>query len=144
MSDSPFDPAAARNRPFARAPVHKEVAAVALGGALGANLRLAASQASELLDLHSTFGTALANFSGAFLLGALLARFDAPSAHPLFRPFWVIGVFGSFTTFSTLAMENRLLAGGHGELVALLHLGGSIAMGLLAFLLGHLAARKRP
>jgi CrcB protein len=141
------DPALDRPTPldpgFARPSTWHEVASVALGGALGATLRLGLSAAAASLSLHSTAGTAMANLTGAFGLGIFLARFDHPSAHPLFRPFWVIGVFGSYTTFSTLALENRVLAGGRGELVALLHLTGSVALGLAAFALGHAMARKR-
>ena len=126
--------------PLSTAP---EVLAVASGGLIGASLRFAFAILAEDLGFHTAVATAIVNLLGAFLLGALLARFDAPSAHPLFRPFWVIGVFGSFTTFSTLALDNRLLAGGHGEPLALLHLAGSLALGLAAFALGHRLRRVR-
>ena len=103
---------------------------------IGASLRYGVAMAAQSAGLHSAIGTGLANLSGSFLLGALLAHFQTPTAHPLFRPFWVIGVFGSYTTFSTLALDNRLLATGRGELVALAHLVGSIGLGLAAFALG--------
>ena len=83
------------------------------------------------------------NLVGAFLLGTVVARGASPSAHPLLRPFLVVGVFGSFTTFSALAFDNRLLAAHNGEAVALLHLVGSIAIGIVAFACGAAIARGR-
>ena len=137
MHDSSREPPLGAARAPAPHSIAREVVAVASGGMIGASLRFAVAIAAESAGLHSAIGTGIANVTGSFLLGALLARFDAPSAHPLYRPFWVIGVFGSYTTFSTLALDNRLLAGGHGELLALVHLIGSMSLGLAAFALGY-------
>jgi CrcB protein len=119
------------------APISPEVAAIGVGGALGASLRHALALAAGALGLHSAAGTLAANLAGAFLLGVLLTRFESPSAHPLLRPFWVIGVFGSFTTFSTLILEGHDVAAASHPDLALLHFGTSIALGLAAFALGH-------
>ena len=80
---------------------------------------------------------------GAFLLGVIVARIASPSAHPLLRPFLVVGVLGSFTTFSALAFDNRQLATQQGELLAAVHLVGSIATGIVAFTFGTAIARER-
>jgi len=47
-----------------------------------------------------------------------------------------VGVFGSFTTFSALALDNRGIAIEAGELWAAAHLAGSVLLGLAAFTLG--------
>jgi CrcB protein len=120
-----------------------EAFAIAVGGALGASLRYAVLLGTQSANQHAAWATAGANGLGALLLGMVVARVDSPRAHPLIRPFLVVGVFGSFTTFSALAFDNRTLALQHGELVALLHIAGSILAGLLAFAAGSAIARGR-
>jgi CrcB protein len=118
-----------------------EAIAIASGGALGACLRHGISLVIQAGDQHLVWSTTAVNFIGAFLLGLIVARVDSAGRHPLLRPFLVVGVFGSFTTFSALALDNRALAGDHGEGFALVHLGGSVLLGLLAFGVGTLVAR---
>jgi CrcB protein len=118
-----------------------EALVIAFGGAIGASLRYAVAIATELAGLHGAWATTGANLSGSLLLGLLLSDIDAPVAHSLLRPFLVIGVFGSFTTFSALALDNRLLAGSYGEGWAGGQLALSIGMGLLSFTLGVLLRR---
>ncbi len=113
-----------------------EFAVIACGGAIGAWLRLAISTALGATSVHPAIATATANLIGSFLLGLVVAPFDKTHAHPLLRPFLAIGVFGSFTTFSALSLDHRLLASEAGEGLATAYAVGSIAMGLLAFVLG--------
>ena len=64
--------------------------------------------AARVSPLHDVFpwGTLLVNVSGSFaiaILGALLLeRFVEARA----RMFWVLGFLGSFTTFSSLALQT--------------------------------------
>lgn len=120
-----------------------EALAIAIGGAIGASLRFAVTLAIRTIDAHPTLATVCVNLLGALWLGMLAAHVDSPRAHPLLRPFLVVGVFGSFTTFSALAFDNRSLASQHGELAALVHMLGSILAGLFAFALGASFARGR-
>ncbi len=113
-----------------------ELAVIALGGALGASLRHAISAAIRIAHWHPVFGAAFANLLGSFLLGLLVGFLESEKVHPLLRPFLTIGVFGSFTTFSALALDNRVLAAESGETLAAIHLAASIVSGLLAFVLG--------
>jgi CrcB protein len=117
--------------------------AIAIGGALGASLRFAIVLGTQSANLDGAWAAASANLIGSFLLGVIVARAGSPTAHPLLRPFLVVGVFGSFTTFSALVFDNRRLAGHHGELIGLLHLVGSIAIGIVAFGSGAAMARRR-
>jgi CrcB protein len=143
MHRPPRTPAHGKDWP-PRPSLASEALAVASGGVLGATLRHALSRATLATGLDASVATLGANLAGAWLLGALLARYASPTSHPLLRPFWVVGVCGSFTTFSTLAAENRLLAIVRGEPVAWLHLAGSIALGIAAFALGQRAGEPRP
>lgn len=119
-----------------------ELAAVASGGVLGASLRHGISILIGSSGLDGLLATAIVNTMGAFALGVLLGRFAAPIRHPLFLPFWGIGVLGSFTTFSTLVAETHGLSARTGGSLALLHLTLSILTGLIAFALGQKLARR--
>ena len=119
-----------------------EIAVIALGGSLGAGLRHAVALAMSAADWHPVFATATANVLGSLGLGLLLGFVESDKSHPLLRPFLTIGVFGSFTTFSALALDLRLVAAESGETLAALHLAASILAGLLAFIFGdRLSAR---
>ena len=124
-----------------------ELAAVAVGGAIGACLRFAVGLAFG--SQNGVFGVVLttgtANISGSLLLGVLLGYLQSTRAHPLLRPFLAVGVFGSYTTWSALVMENRLLAQLGSESVAVVHLLASLALGLVAFAAGFaLGQRNAP
>ena len=124
------------------APFGAELAAIALGGAIGACLRFAISLAIGTTQLHSALAVGTANIIGSFLLGLIVGHLESGKAHPLLRPFLTVGVFGSFTTFSALALDNRGIAVEAGEVLAAAHLAGSIVLGLAAFALGDSIAER--
>lgn len=117
-------------------PFGNELAAIALGGAIGAGLRFAVSLAINVTHLHAALGAGIANFIGSFLLGLIVGHLDSGQTHPLLRPFLTVGVFGSFTTFSALALDDRGIAIEAGEVLAAAFLAGSVLLGLMAFALG--------
>lgn len=119
----------------AQPPFYSELLVIALGGALGASLRQAVSLFITSAQWHFVFATAVANLVGSLLLGLFVGYLATGAPHPLLRPFLTIGVFGSFTTFSALAMDNRRLAAESSEITAAIHLGLSIVSGLAAFVL---------
>ena len=84
--------------------------------------------------LQGPAGTLAVNLLGSFLLGAIaaLAATKATVMTPELRLLLAVGFCGGFTTFSTLTFEAlALLQRGHvGE--ALLYMGVSNALGLLA------------
>jgi CrcB protein len=119
------------------------MAVIALGGAVGASLRHTITLAVRVTHWHPVLGAVLANLVGSFLLGLLVGALESAKLHPLLRPFLTIGVFGSFTTFSALALDNRALANESGETLAAVHLAVAIVSGLLAFVLGdHLSGSR--
>jgi CrcB protein len=113
------------------------------GGALGGGARLLIEwAAARVSPIHDVFpwGTLLVNVTGSFLiaiLGALLLeRFVEERA----RMFWVLGFLGSFTTFSSLALQT--VEGWAGSpALGVLYCGSSVLLGLLAAALGWRLAR---
>ena len=84
------------------------LAAVALGGALGACLRYFVSIGlSSTLNSGFPLGTLAANLTGCLLIGAaaaLLPVEDGPRT--TLRLFVVVGCLGGFTTFSSFGLET--------------------------------------
>jgi CrcB protein len=78
-------------------------------------------------------GTLAANLAGGWLIGVLIAVFDAqPHIDPIWRLALVTGFLGALTTFSTFSMETvQLLQAGRATqafALAALHLTGSLAL----------------
>jgi CrcB protein len=116
--------------------------AVALGGVLGAIARYGLGRAWPTPAGAFPWTTFAINVSGCLLIGLLLVRLlDAGSAHPLWRPFLGTGVLGGYTTFSTYAVDARVLVDeGHVALAAG-YVVGTVVAALLAVQLGVVAGR---
>ena len=116
---------------------------VFIGGAAGGLLRAMTVRSENLFTVGGMDCTILLiNLLGAFLLGMFLSgtqRFESMS--PGLRLAVAVGFFGSFTTFSTLAMEAAgLLDAGNIQGLILYVLVSCIA-GLAAAALGHWAGK---
>ena len=107
--------------------------AIAVGGALGALARWSLAEALPHASDELPWATVLANLSGCFAIGVLLAVLSERRPDDrLLRPLLGTGVLGGFTTFSTYALDTRdLLAAGRPAL-AVAYLFGSVLAGLLA------------
>jgi CrcB protein len=83
------------------------------------------------------WGTLAVNASGAFLLGLLFAMTTERAVLPAeIRGPLMIGYLGAYTTFSTYLLESwRLIEGGAWGLAAL-NLAGSVAVGVVALVIG--------
>jgi fluoride exporter len=118
------------------------VAAVSLGGALGALARWGIGLAWPAP--HGSFPTAtlVVNVVGCLLMGVLVVHVaEVREAHPLVRPFLGVGVLGGFTTFSTFAVDTQqLLSGGHLG-IALGYLAATVLGSVGAAALGLTLAR---
>jgi CrcB protein len=81
----------------------QRVGLVAAGGVLGALARWLVAVAVPGLG-----GTLVANVTGAFLLGALLAVAAEGHLSPRVTTFAATGALSSYTTYSTFAVESAL------------------------------------
>lgn len=117
---------------------------VALGGAIGASLRyISGGAALRLLGGGFPFGTMFVNITGSFIMGLaafyMLERMDGSYAR--FAPFIMTGVLGGFTTFSAFSLDALYLIERGRMGAALVYMGGSVALAMLALLAGMALAR---
>ena len=87
------------------------------------------------------YGTLVVNTLGCLVIGCIATLGDQKF---LFKPetrlFWMVGLLGAFTTFSTLIYESwRLMQDGEFMLAGV-NLLGSLGLGLVALWFGHLMA----
>ncbi len=85
----------------------KMILAVAVGGAAGAVARyLVMSWTTRWLGHGFPYGTLVVNIAGSFILGALIETMALKwSIGQELRALLVVGIMGSFTTFSTFSLD---------------------------------------
>lgn len=109
----------------------------ALGGAIGAAARFGLVSAARVWNPDRPgeaifpWGTLAVNLLGCAAIGWLAATLPGHAERPAWRVFWLVGVLGGFTTFSSFAHElHQLLAFGRaaaaGAYVATSVLGGLV------------------
>jgi CrcB protein len=114
---------------------------VALGSALGGVARVWGTVlVGRLVGEGLPWGTLTVNVVGSLMIG-LVASLSAPEgrwlAHPLTKQFFLLGVFGGFTTFSAFSLQTLNLLR-DGEVVkAAIYVGASAMLCLLAAWVGH-------
>ncbi|MEO5366397.1 MAG: fluoride efflux transporter CrcB [Magnetococcus sp. WYHC-3] len=119
------------------------MAAVALGGALGAVARyLVTGWVGAWLGRSFPWGTLTVNVTGSLLMGMLfhlLVERWGPA--PLWRMLLMVGVLGAFTTFSSFALETLQLLETGLTSSAALNILASVILCLLAVWAGVVLAR---
>jgi len=99
-----------------------------VGGAIGTTARYALSgYVHKFTGINFPYGTLLVNISGAFIIGCIWAVFEQTNFSSSMRTFLMIGVLGSYTTFSTFMLESMNLFE-----------DGEIRLGLLNILLNNM------
>ncbi|MCY9786370.1 CrcB family protein [Nocardiopsis sp. EMB25] len=113
------------------------LAAISLGGALGACARYGVDTALPHAPDAFALSTLLVNVTGCLLIGVLMVLVvDVWPRLVLLRPLLGVGFLGGFTTFSTHIMDaHDLLEAGRAGLT-LAFLGANLAGGLAAAWLG--------
>lgn len=76
---------------------------VGFGGFLGSVIRFVI--ASNVKSINFPYATLIANFSGCFIIGVLMFYFSK-NDHTNLRLFFVTGIMGGLTTFSTFSYET--------------------------------------
>lgn len=134
-SDEPIDPDIDLQVPAQRRELYRRhgavLAAVALGGALGAGARYGASQLWPTAAAGFPWTLLWTNVAGCAAIGVLMAVLPA-APHPLLRPFLGAGFLGGFTTFSAYAADiHRLLGQGRPQTAAA-YLAATLLLALAA------------
>lgn len=113
---------------------------VALGSAIGGVLRYRVALWAAPISASLPWGTVLINVAGSFAIGLFgtltlaSGRFPAPESA---RLFFMVGVCGGFTTFSSFSLQTLdLLRSGHGAR-AMVNVVASVLLCLAAVTMGH-------
>ena len=117
---------------------------IAMGGAVGAVLRYAASLGVySFMGRGFPYGTLFVNVTGSLLMGLLsvmmLERFNIG---PEWRAAVLVGVLGSFTTFSTFSIETLNLLEQGDVMRAVTNIVLSVLVCLVAVWFGVLIGRQ--
>src|SRR5690242_15957588 len=90
------------------------LAAVAIGGVLGAEARYRLTVALPYHAGQFPVSTVLINVTGSLLIGLLMAWLGPRrTPHPLLRPFLGVGVLAGYTTYSGFAVDVQQLMVAH-------------------------------
>ena len=118
------------------------VAAVSLGGGLGASARYGVALAWPTAPGGFPWAPLGTNVTGCAAIGVLMVLIsEVRTAHRLQRPFLGTGVLGGFTTLSTYAAETQQLVQGGRAGPALAYLGLTLLGALAAVWLTATATR---
>jgi len=112
---------------------------VALGGSIGASTRYFFYLISKnLLSTSNLFiNTLVVNIIGSFLIGYLIILLENKSlSQDFIKYFFIIGVLGSFTTFSAFSLETIDLIVNKKILIAFFYIFSSLFLCLLFTFIG--------
>lgn len=116
---------------------------VALGGAVGALARyMVGVGAMRFIGAGFPWGTLIVNVVGSLIMGMLIAAFALRySISNEMRAFLTVGILGGFTTFSAFSLDFAVLMERKDYGLAVLYLGSSVGLSILALFVGLSIAR---
>ena len=111
---------------------------VAAGGALGASLRFISSSFFNLFYPNLLIGTFFVNVLGSFIVGLLINALEMRSSSEIFiKYFLIIGVLGSYTTFSAFSYEVIELYNNKKFLLSIIYILASVFSCIVAAYAGY-------
>ena len=111
---------------------------VAAGGALGASLRFISSSFFNLFFPNLPIGTFFVNVLGSFIIGLLINALEMRSSSEIFiKYFLIIGVLGSYTTFSSFSYEVIELYNNKKLLLSIIYILASVFSCIVAAYAGY-------
>jgi CrcB protein len=123
----------------------RKLAAIYVGGVVGALLRVGLAQAFPPDAGTWPWPTFVANLVGALLLGYFFALFRDHPEESLHHPFLGTGICGTLTTFSTLQLELYQLVDGGDTGLAAAYCAATLLAGYAFLRIGIACeARRRP
>ncbi|HMJ72258.1 MAG TPA: fluoride efflux transporter CrcB [Solirubrobacterales bacterium] len=121
----------------------RRLAAIYVGGVLGALARVGLSEATPHGPDGWPWATFAVNMAGALLLGYFVARLRDHPEDSLVHPFLITGICGTLTTFSTMQLELfQMVDGGHLGLASA-YVAATLGAGFVFVRLG-MALERRP
>lgn len=122
----------------------KSLAAVALGGALGATARyLSISASAHFFGHQFPYGTLLVNIIGSFIMGILVETMALVwTAGVETRLFLLVGVLGAFTTFSSFSLDVAVLFERGRVLATAMYITFSVVLSIAALFAGMVLIRR--
>ena len=111
---------------------------VAAGGALGASLRFISSSFFNLFYPNLPIGTFFINVLGSFIVGLLINTLEMRNYSEIFiKYFLIIGVLGSYTTFSAFSYEVIELYNNKKFLLSIIYILASVFSCIVAAYVGY-------
>ena len=111
---------------------------VATGGAIGASLRFVSSSFFNLFFPNLPIGTFFVNFLGSFIIGLLINTLEMRSYSEIFiKYFLIIGVLGSYTTFSSFSYEVIELYNNKKLFLSIIYILASVFSCIVAAYVGY-------
>ena len=111
---------------------------VATGGALGASLRFVSSSFFNLFFPNLPIGTFFVNVLGSFIIGLLINALEMRSSSEIFiKYFLIVGVLGSYTTFSSFSYEVIELYNNKKLFLSIIYILASVFSCIVAAYVGY-------
>ena len=111
---------------------------VAFGGAVGASLRFFSSSLIKNIYPNFPLSTLFVNILGSFIIGLLMGYLENKNISENFvRYFLIIGLLGSYTTFSTFSFDAIDLINNRKFLLSFFYIILSVSSCILFAFLGY-------